>query len=118
LTPGLECGHPAVPLGGSFQKLDSDDDDDSTTIRVRFSCDSGLYLLGNEVISCDVVSGRWLGEIPVCASDAAKHKQASQSSSNGLAGKAIQPKNIDVTEHKGNILLRHTFLCYTYFDIF
>ncbi len=120
------CDYPPIPEGASFKLIsstvqpidnltttDRPIDNLTTTIRqtiqVRFTCNVGLYLLSNDVITCDVsVSGEdpisngfRIGEVPVCISDVASHKPASQSSLTGLANKPVDPKNVQVTKHQG-----------------
>ena len=121
-----KCERPPIPEGGSFQLfegqegleglegLEGQESQDNSTIRVRFSCVDGLYLLGDDVIGCDASgsdgssgsdgtfgSGSWIGQLPVCASDVARNKPASQSSLTGLANKPVDPKNLQVTKHQG-----------------
>ena len=105
-----KCLNPPVPLGGSYVWLDGEG---NSTAQVRFSCQEGLHLIGNDVISCndygvgdsgdvDVGSGqRWIGDVPVCAADAALNKPAAQSSLTSLAGKPVHPVSSSVTEHRG-----------------
>ena len=91
------CKNPPLPLAGKFETLKNT----TKEVKLRYSCTRGYYLVGNDVISCNVVLQRWSGPHPTCAVDAALNKPAKQSSLSTVAYKAVTLNSGQYLKHRG-----------------
>lgn len=96
LVSGDNCPHPAVPYAATY--VNSSGGADQTQWKVKYICDSGYELFGDDVRECS--DGKWKGDLPTCAVNVAMHKPASSSSTNGGgdANNAVDGKTTTVHE--------------------
>ncbi len=90
------CPHPAVPYAASY--LNETGGPAGTSWKIKYVCDSGYVLFGEDVRECK--DGKWKGQLPICAVNVAKNKPASASSVNegGKPANAVNGKTSSVHE--------------------
>jgi len=97
------CPHPTVPYAATYLNITGGPD--SRQWKIKYNCDSGYELFGEDVAEC--TDGRWrwdpdFGSPPKCAVNVARNKPASSSSmtSGGHPGNAVDGKVTTVHEGK------------------
>jgi len=98
---GSRCPHPSVPYASIYQNISGGPDDISGSWKIKYICDNGYELFGNDIRECR--DGRWpKSSLPICSVNVALHKPASSSSvvNLGYAGNAVDGKSSTVHEGK------------------
>ena len=96
-----KCPHPSVPYASKYQNISGGPNDVSGSWKIKYICDSGYELFGDDVRECS--EGRWPEDsLPICAVNVARHKPASASSQKGrgYASNAVDGKSSTVHEGK------------------
>ena len=92
------CPFPAVPYAATYSNLTGGPT--SSEWKVKYICDIGYSLFGEETRRCE--TGKWKGNLPICAVNVAIHKPASASSvaNGGQPQNAVDGKTSTVHEGK------------------
>jgi len=95
---GETCGHPPVPQAASYVNVTGGLDKDEWT--VRYICDNGYELFGEEKLSCK--NGEWgEEELPQCAINVARYKPATASSETPGGGPSNAVDGVPTVVHEG-----------------
>ena len=98
---GSRCPHPSVPYASTYQNISGGPDDLSGSWKIKYICDNGYELFGNDIRECR--NGNWpKSSLPICSVNVARFKPASSSSvvNLGHAGNAVDGKSSTVHEGK------------------
>ena len=98
---GSRCPHPSVPYASTYQNISGGPDDLSGSWKIKYICDNGYELFGNDIRECR--NGKWPKKsLPICSVNVARFKPASSSSvvNLGHAGNAVDGKSSTVHEGK------------------
>ena len=98
---GSRCPHPSVPYASTYQNISGGPDDLSGSWKIKYICDNGYELFGNDIRECR--NGNWpKSSLPICSVNVARYKPASSSSvvNLGHAGNAVDGKSSTVHEGK------------------
>ena len=98
---GSRCPHPSVPYASIYQNISGGPDDTSGSWKIKYICDNGYELFGNDIRECR--DGQWPKKsLPICSVNVAQYKPATSSSviNLGHAGNAVDGKSSTVHEGK------------------